>query len=222
MKILIVEDEIKIGQSLERGLKLEGYETKLVTDGDVAIEEINTFYDLVVLDIMIPNTSGYEVAKKIVKVNPKTKIIFLTSKSTLDDKLLGFETGADDYISKTFSFSELIARVKAVLKRENHENTIRYRNILIDLSGIKVLVGEKEVNLSKREFELLKFLILNKSHVFSKEELIEKVWGLESEILPNTVEVFIKSIRDKIEKPFDLKPVIETVRGFGYRVNQDD
>jgi len=193
MKVLIVEDEIKIGQSLERGLKLEGYETKLVSDGDLAIEEINTFYDLVLLDIMIPNASGYKVAKEIIKINPKTKIIFLTSKSTLDDKLLGFEIGADDYISKPFSFAELIARVKAVLKRENHENIISYKNVLIDLNNIKVLVGENEVNLSKREFELLKFLIQNKSHVFSKEELIEKVWGYNSEILPNTVEVFIKS-----------------------------
>jgi two-component system response regulator ArlR len=219
MKVLIVEDEIKIGQSLERGLKLEGYETKLVSDGDLAIEEINTFYDLVLLDIMIPNASGYKVAKEIIKINPKTKIIFLTSKSTLDDKLLGFEIGADDYISKPFSFAELIARVKAVLKRENHENIISYKNVLIDLNNIKVLVGENEVNLSKREFELLKFLIQNKSHVFSKEELIEKVWGYNSEILPNTVEVFIKSIRDKIEKPFGIESIIETVRGFGYRVN---
>lgn len=219
MKILIVEDEVKIGQSLEKGLKSAGFETKLVIEGNSALKEIEAFYDLVLLDIMIPNASGYEVAKEIVKNNPKTKIIFLTSKSTLDDKLIGFDIGADDYITKPFSFEELIARIKAVLKREPQEKTLNHKNILIDLNNIKVLVGENEVNLSKREFELLKFLFQNKSHVFSKEDLIEKVWGYDSEILPNTVEVFIKSIRDKIEKPFGGESVIETVRGFGYRVN---
>jgi len=221
MKILIVEDDLKIGNSLTKGLKAEGYEITFISNGDTAIDESNKFYDLALIDIMLPGSSGIEVAKNLKENNPASKIIFLTAKSTLEDKLTGFETGGDDYITKPFSYEELLARIKAVLKRNIENNKLIYKNVILDLGNNTAKIQEKNVELSKKEFELLKFLIINKNKVFSKDELIEKVWGYDSEILPNTVEVFIKSLRNKIEKPFNNQKIIETIRGFGYTIKND-
>lgn len=221
MKILIVEDDLKIGNSLTKGLTAEGYGITFTSNGDTAIDESNKFYDLALIDIMLPGSSGIEIAKNLKENNPATKIIFLTAKSTLEDKLTGFETGGDDYITKPFSYEELLARIKAVLKRNIENNKLIYKNVILDLGNNTAKIQEKSVGLSKKEFELLKFLIINKNKVFSKDQLIEKVWGYDSEILPNTVEVFIKSLRNKIEKPFNNQKIIETIRGFGYTIKND-
>lgn len=218
MKILIVEDDLKIGNSLTKGLKSEGYEVEYINNGDLAIDESVKFYDLVLIDIMIPGSSGLEVAERVKTNNPNTKIIFLTAKTTIDDKLIGFRKGADDYITKPFSYEELLARIKAVLKRNLENNKIIYKNIIIDLESNTAKIEDQIVELSKKEFDLLKFLLVNKNKIFSKEDLINKVWGFDSEILPNTVEVFIKSLRNKIEKPFNNQKIIETIRGFGYTI----
>ena len=217
MKLLLIEDEPKIGYSLEKGLKEEGFQVKLIQNGLDALDEISKFYDLAIIDIMLPEVSGLEISQKLKAENPQTKIIFLTSKSTLEDKLEGFNLGADDYITKPFAFEELLVRIKAVLKRNTTENKIIYKNLTVDLNLNSVCHKNKEIKLSKTEFELLKFLIINSNKTFSKEELIDKIWGIESDILPNTVEVFIKSLRDKIEKPFK-EEIIETIRGFGYKI----
>lgn len=217
MKILIIEDEPKIGYNLEKGLKNEGYETQLINDGDKAMDEISKYYDLVLIDIMLPGVSGIEIAKHIKIENPKTKIIFLTSKSMLEDKLYGFENGADDYITKPFSYEELLARIKAVLRRENQSNQIKLKDLIIDLNEQLIYKDQNSIKLSKKEFDILKFLAINKEKVFNKEEIIEKIWGIDADVLPNTVEVFVKSIRDKVEKPFGIT-VIETIRGFGYKI----
>ena len=221
MKILILEDDPKIGKSLEKGLKYEGYEVKLSSNGEEGIDESIKFYDLALIDIMVPGTSGLKVSEHIKKVNPQTKIIFLTAKSTTDDKLTGFALGADDYITKPFSYEELLARIKAVLKRNTQNSKLAYQDIEIDLENYSMKRGGKNIELSKKEFDLLKFLIINKNIVFTKEDLIERVWGYDSDILPNTVEVFIKSIRDKIEKPFKGNKIIQTIRGFGYTIRND-
>lgn len=221
MKILIVEDEAKIGKSLEKGLTEEGYEIKLVNHSSEAIDESTKFYDLALVDIMIPGVSGIEVVKQIKKDNPKTKVIFLTSKSTLEDKLEGFDTGADDYVTKPFSFEELLARIKAVLKRDIIENKLKFKNLYLDLEENIIVIENNKIRLSKKEFDILKFLIINKNKIFSKEEIIQKIWGFDAEILLNTVEVFIKSIRDKIEKPYNIT-IIQTIRGFGYIVKDRD
>ena len=217
MKLLLIEDEPKIGYSLEKGLKEEGFQVKLIQNGLDALDEISKFYDLAIIDIMLPEVSGLEISQKLKAENPQTKIIFLTSKSTLEDKLEGFNLGADDYITKPFAFEELLVRIKVVLKRNTTENKIIYKNLTVDLNLNSVCHKNKEIKLSKTEFELLKFLIINSNKTFSKEELIDKIWGIESDILPNTVEVFIKSLRDKIEKPFK-EEIIETIRGFGYKI----
>lgn len=221
MKILIVEDDFKIGKALSKGLTDEGYEVELTTDGDLAFDKSAMFYDLALIDIMVPGMSGLKIAENIKLTNPQTKIIFLTSKSTLEDKLIGFTTGADDYITKPFSFDELLARIKAVLKRTTENSKIIFKDIVIDLEKSSVTKSGIKIDLSKKEFDLLKFLVINKNKVFSKDDLIEKVWGYDSEILPNTVEVFIKSIRSKIEKPFSNEKLVETIRGFGYTIKND-
>lgn len=221
MNIILIEDDIKIGTSVEKGLRQENYQVKLVKNGIHALDEISKFYDLAIIDIMIPEVSGIDIAKELKKINPKTKIIFLTSKSSIEDKLKGFEIGADDYITKPFSFDELVARVRAVLKRETESSKISHKDLILDLEKNILIRNNKNIELSKKEFELLKFLIINKNKVFSKEDIIEKVWGYDSDILENTIEVFIKSIRDKIEKPFNLEKVIYTVRGFGYTIKDD-
>lgn len=221
MNIILIEDDIKIGTSVEKGLRQENYQVKLVKNGIQALDEISKFYDLAIIDIMIPEVSGIDIAKELKKINPKTKIIFLTSKSSIEDKLKGFEIGADDYITKPFSFDELVARVRAVLKRETESSKISHKDLILDLEKNILIRNNKNIELSKKEFELLKFLIINKNKVFSKEDIIEKVWGYDSDILENTIEVFIKSIRDKIEKPFNLEKVIYTVRGFGYTIKDD-
>jgi len=221
MKLLIIEDDLKILKSLEIGLKNEKYEVTGVSKGDEALDEITKFYDLALLDIMLPGVNGIEIAIKLKKINPQTKIIFLTSKQTLEDKLKGFEIGADDYITKPFSFEELLARIKAVLKRDTQDNQIIYKNFQINLETNQVFLNNQILDFSKKEFDLFKFLIQNKNKVFSKEQLIEKIWGYDSSILPNTVEVFIKSIRDKINSISKSEKIIETVRGFGYIVKND-
>jgi len=221
MKLLIIEDDLKILKSLEIGLKNEKYEVTGVSRGDDALDEITKFYDLAIIDIMLPEISGIEVAIKLKKINPQTKIIFLTSKQTLEDKLKGFEIGADDYITKPFSFEELLARIKAVLKRDTQDNQIMYKNFQINLETNQVFLNNQILDFSKKEFDLFKFLIQNKNKVFSKEQLIEKIWGYDSSILPNTVEVFVKSIRDKISSISKSEKIIETVRGFGYIVKND-
>jgi DNA-binding response OmpR family regulator len=221
MKLLIIEDDLKILKSLEIGLKNEKYEVTGVSRGDDALDEITKFYDLALIDIMLPEISGIEVAIKLKKINPQTKIIFLTSKQTLEDKLKGFEIGADDYITKPFSFEELLARIKAVLKRDTQDNQIIYKNFQINLETNQVFLNNQILDFSKKEFDLFKFLIQNKNKVFSKEQLIEKIWGYDSSILPNTVEVFVKSIRDKISSISKTEKIIETVRGFGYIVKND-
>jgi DNA-binding response OmpR family regulator len=221
MKLLIIEDDLKILKSLEIGLKNEKYEVTGVSKGDEALDEITKFYDLALLDIMLPGVNGIEIAIKLKKINPQTKIIFLTSKQTLEDKLKGFEIGADDYITKPFSFEELLARIKAVLKRDTQDNQIIYKNFQINLETNQVFLNNQILDFSKKEFDLFKFLIQNKNKVFSKEQLIEKIWGYDSSILPNTVEVFVKSIRDKISSISKTDKIIETVRGFGYIVKND-
>jgi DNA-binding response OmpR family regulator len=221
MKLLIIEDDLKILISLEIGLKNEKYEVTGISRGNEALDEITKFYDLALIDIMLPEISGIELATKLKKINPQTKIIFLTSKQTLEDKLKGFEIGADDYITKPFSFEELLARIKAVLKRDTQNNQIIHKNFQINLETNQVFLNNQILDFSKKEFDLFKFLIQNKNKVFSKEQLIEKIWGYDSSILPNTVEVFVKSIRDKISSISKSEKIIETVRGFGYIVKND-
>jgi DNA-binding response OmpR family regulator len=223
MNILIVEDDVKLAKVLQRGLTQERFSAEIVhntDDADNLIEPSN--YDLIILDWMLPGRwDGAEFCKHLRDINNDTPIIMLTAKNTTKDKITGLNIGADDYLSKPFAFDELVARIRAILRRDSGDRdpVLKFADIELDPISKTVKRAGVDINLSKKEFMVLEYLILNKNTVVSKQQLIDKVWDFESDILQNTVEVYIGYLRNKIEKPFGSK-VIKTVRGFGYRLEE--
>ena len=225
-KILIVDDELEIAELISDVLKDEGFETVIKNDGYLAIEEVkNTSYDLILLDIMMPNISGTETCNKIRDI-VTCPIIFVTAKNQTLDKLLGFEIGADDYITKPFVTEELVARVKAHIRREKRINTIptniiKIGNIEINKESYEVKKNDKIVTLSTKEFELLAYLMTNAGVVLSKEQIYNSVWKTEYGDI-GTVAVNIKSLRNKLDPE---EKYIITIWGLGYKfakvVNND-
>lgn len=220
MKILILEDDQKIGQFLKKGLTIEGYLTYLVTNGDDCLWNLEDYQpDLLILDLMVPGKDGLTILKEIRHKNIFIPVIILSAKSEIEDRVRGLYAGADDYLSKPFSFEELLARINALLRRPQiiSNEILTFDDLSLNLSTFEVRRGEVKINLSKKEFQLLEFLIRNSNKIVSKDKIISNVWEFESDILPNTVEVFIGSLRNKIDKPFSKK-IIKTIRGFGYRL----
>ena len=228
-KILIVDDEEHIRELLKFNLNNSGYDTILASNGVEALKYAKDEKpDLVLLDIMIPEMDGIEVCKNIraEKTLVNTSIIMLTAKSEELDKILGLELGADDYITKPFSIRELLARVKAVLRRNNISvsnrdeiNVEEFGELKIDFERHEVMVDDKLVNMTLKEFELLEILVRNKGKILKRETLLDKVWGYEYIVETRTVDVHIRYIRKKIEKDDKNPRYIETVRGVGYRFN---
>jgi phosphate regulon transcriptional regulator PhoB len=225
--ILIIDDEKDIVDTIEYNLKKEGFTTHKSFDGINGlrlIKEINP--DLVILDLMLPGMSGIEVCKAA-KKNEKTSkipIIMLTAKKQEVDKIVGLEVGADDYIVKPFGMRELIARIKVILRRysaapkgERSKSVIGFADVSIDLDRHEVTVKGKPVELSAKEFKLLEFLATNKNRVFSRERLLDDVWGISAEIETRTVDVHVTRLREKLGKTGDH---IQTVRGFGYKLKE--
>jgi DNA-binding response OmpR family regulator len=224
-KILIVEDELPMLQGLKDNLELEGYEVDTASDGKAGLEKLRSSqYHLALLDVMMPKMSGFDVCKTVRREGNKTPIIMLTAKGEEIDKVLGLEIGADDYITKPFSLRELLARIKAVLRRfSNEDNTVS--NLVVTLGRLKVdfnsyqaSIADIEVKMSHKEFELLHYLLNHKNQVVSRNDLIEKVWGMDFEITTRTVDNFIVKLRQKLEiNPNDPK-IILTVHGVGYKL----
>lgn len=216
MKILVVEDEHKIATSIKKGFEQESWICDLAFDGedgyDLAVSEN---YDVIVLDLMLPNKDGLSFAKDLRKENIHTPILMLTAKGEIDDRVLGLNSGADDYLIKPFAFEELIARVQALARRPKTVNSGQWtvNSLTINTKIQEVKQNNKLVQLSRKEYQLLEYLIKNKDRVVSKNDIISHVWDYESNILPNTVEVFVKYLRNKLGKD-----VIKTVRGFGYKI----
>lgn len=218
-KILIVDDDIDIAELESYLLKKEGYETVIKNSGEEALDEIEkTNYDLILMDIMMPGISGIELCAKV-REKVDCSIIFVTAKANLIDKMLGFEIGADDYITKPFENQELVSRVKAHLRKDKRnrdnssKNIIKVGEIELNKESFEVRKNDKKVDLSTREFELLKYLMENKGIVLSKNQIFDAVWGSNfGEI--STVAVHIKNLRDKLDK--DEKYII-TVWGYGYK-----
>ena len=225
-KILIVDDEEHIVELLDFNLKNSGYETFIATDGieavSIAKEEKP---NLILLDLMIPGMDGFDVCKEIKKDKEmkNTSIIMLTAKSEELDKILGLELGADDYITKPFSIRELLARVKAVLRRsssdEISEEIYEIGRLKVDFERHEVLINNEKVELTLKEFELLEILIKNKGKILRRETLLDKVWGYEYIGETRTVDVHIRYLRKKIEDDDKNPKFIETIRGVGYRFN---
>ena len=216
MRILVVEDEHKIANSIKRGFEQETWATDVAYDGESGYDLASSeSYDVIVLDLMLPKMDGMEVCKKLRQEEIHTPILMLTARGELADKVGGLNSGADDYLVKPFAFEELLARVKALARRpkESKSEELKAKNLTLNSNTFDVKVGDKSIELSRKEFALLEYLMRNAGRVVSKENIIAHVWDYESDILPNTVEVFIGYLRDKIGKD-----VIKTVRGFGYKI----
>jgi two-component system, OmpR family, alkaline phosphatase synthesis response regulator PhoP len=226
--ILIVEDEKDIVKMLDYNLKKEGYKTLVAHDGEDALDMANTKYpDLMLLDLMLPGLDGLEVCKQL-KLERKTAsipVIMLTAKAQESDKVVGLELGADDYITKPFSPRELIARIKAVLRRGKEKDKLpeilKIGDLTIDFSKIAVTVKDKPVELTAKEFELLKTLIKAKGRVLSRDFLLDNIWGFDHaiEIQTRTVDVHIRTLRKKLKS---AAKYIVTVKGYGYRFENED
>ena len=225
-KILVVDDEEHILELIRYNLDASGYEVIEASDGDDAVKKaINEVPDLILLDLMLPGKDGYDVCREL-RSNGKTKavpIIMLTANSEEIDKILGLELGADDYITKPFSVRELMARVKAVLRRytrtsESSEKFI-FGDIEADFENHSVICGGEKIELTLKEYELLEVLVKNRGKILTREMLLDKVWGYEYIGESRTVDVHIRYLRKKVEKDDKNPKFIETIRGVGYRFN---
>ncbi|NTW24371.1 MAG: response regulator transcription factor [Lentimicrobium sp.] len=220
IKILIVEDHVKMADSISKGLEESGFKTEVAYDGFIGkrLADANE-YNLIMLDVNLPQINGYELCAGIRKKNPDVPIIMLTALGSTDDKLLGFEKGADDYIVKPFEFRELIARIKALLKRSQSEmqshTLLKVADLVIDLDSKSVTRGDKAIELTAKEFSLLEYLVRNKGRVISKADIAEKIWNINFDTGTNVIEVYVNFLRKKIDRNFPVK-LIHTQIGMGY------
>ena len=219
-KILIVEDELKVATFIKKGLQTQSFDAEIAADGNEAkkIFGENTF-DLVILDIGLPDISGLEVCEYIRSKNTKIPILMLTALGSVADKLSGFEVGTDDYVVKPFDFMELLVRVKALLKRTNEieqpNETLQVADLELDLKERVARRDGKLVELTAKEFGLLEYLMINRGRVVSKVDIAEKVWDINFDTRTNFIEVYVNYLRNKIDKGFSVK-LIHTVVGMGY------
>ena len=221
MRILVVEDEHKIAQALKEGLEQESYAVDVEYDSEAGLNTaLNDDYDLIILDVMLPGRNGMEVCREIRKNSNHTPILMLTAKNQTRDVVQGLNTGADDYLAKPFSFEILLARVRALLRRppDSLSEVLQSADLSLNTVTKEVKRGNKVINLSAKEYALLEYLLRNEHKVLSKNNIITHVWNFDADILPNTVEVFIAYLRAKIDKPFSGPPLIQTIRGFGYKL----
>lgn len=224
-RILIVEDELSIAELERDYLEINGYSVEMEHSGDKGLARaLNESFDLIILDLMLPKVDGFEICKKI-RAQKDTPIIMISAKKEDIDKIRGLGLGADDYMIKPFSPGEMVARVKAHLaryerfigNREHKHDEIRVRGLLIDKTSRRVHVNEEEVAFTTKEFELLSFLAVNPNRVFSKEQLFDRIWGMDSFGDISTVTVHIRKIREKVELDPSNPQYIETIWGAGYR-----
>ncbi|WP_415321154.1 response regulator transcription factor [Clostridium perfringens] len=227
-KVLIVDDEEHIRELIKFNLKKEGYGTEVAVNGTEALKIIREIkFDLILLDLMLPEIDGLEVCKEI-RRNEETSdipVMMITAKGEEFDKVLGLELGADDYITKPFSIRELMARVKALLRRSNvkkEENIIKFGDVVVNFKTREVTKGNQNVELTLKEFELLKLLIKNKGNILTRELLLDKIWGYEYIGETRTVDVHIRHLRKKIESDDKNPQYIQTIRGVGYKFTSNE
>ncbi|GAB1613695.1 two-component system response regulator [Mammaliicoccus lentus] len=218
-KILIIEDEQNLARFIELELKHEDYEVEICYDGESGLNQALTDdYDCILLDLMLPKMNGLEVCRRI-RREKNTPIIMITAKGDTYDKVIGLDYGADDYIVKPFDIEELLARIRVIIRRnvtlESDTSTIEINDIKIDKNAFSVYIGGESVDLTKTEYELLLLLAENQNYVLQREQILNHVWGYESEVETNVVDVYIRYLRNKL-KPFKKENIIETVRGVGY------
>lgn len=218
MRLLIVEDENKTAAYLAKGLGENGFLVDVAHDGeDGLFQALQNHYDILVVDVMLPKLNGWEVVRKIREVRPDTRILFLTARDSIEDKVKGLELGADDYLIKPFAFSELLARIRTLLRRGSTQQTdkIIVADLIMDLIRHKALRGATRLDLSPKEFALLTFLAQHQGEVLSRTLIAERVWDIHFNSDTNVIDVAIRRLRQKVDDSFDIK-LIHTVRGIGY------
>ena len=223
MRILVVEDEHKIANAIKKGLEQESFAVDVAYDGESGYDlAVTEDYDVIVLDLLLPGIDGMEICRKLRADKIHTPILILTAKGQLEDKVKGLNAGADDYLVKPFAFAELLARIRALIRRpkEAMATVLTYEDLSLNTLTFEVKRGDQLIKLSNKEFSLLEYLLRRPGRIFTKDQIIGHVWNYDADILPNTVEVYIGYLRNKIDRPFPQKPpLIHTVRGFGYKIS---
>ncbi|MDQ3064826.1 MAG: response regulator transcription factor [bacterium] len=223
MRALIVEDEPKIAQSLKKGLEAETFSVDVVEDGDSALSYGRSpEYDVIILDWMLPGSmDGQAACRALRQEGVTTPILMLTARDSTESKVEGLNSGADDYLAKPFSFDELLARLYALLRRPRNllGQTLTAGKLSLDSSSKSVLYDDEVIDLTAKEFALMEYLMRRAGSVVSKEELINHIWSDDDDVLPNTVEVYIGYLRNKIDRPYN-DDILQTKRGFGYMIKQ--
>jgi len=229
IKVLLVDDDRDTLRLLRTNLEREGYHVSSIADPRVAIAEMRRFQpDLVFLDVMLPGTDGLDICRQIRRTRDLAEagLIIVSALDSETDRVAGLEVGADDYISKPFSVREVLARTRAVLRRRDHrgqqDGRVHWEHLVVDPRKHLVRVGTRNVELSALEFKLLYFLATNRGHVFSRDNLLDKVWGTDRSVTPRNVDVCIRRIREKIEPKADNPQYIQTIHGVGYRFGGDE
>jgi two-component system, OmpR family, response regulator len=223
MRVLVVEDDVKMAAAIRRGLRFEGVVVDLAGGGEEAIRRVGaTEYDAVLLDVMLPDIDGFETCRRLRRQGVWVPILMLTARDAVEDRVRGLDTGADDYLTKPFSLAELLARLRALARRGPVERpaVLEVGDLRLDPATHEVWRGEHRIELSAREFGLLEVFMRRAGQVLTQLQLLEAAWDLGYEQRSNVVEVYVRYLREKIDRPFGLRS-IETVRGVGYRLRRD-
>ena len=222
MRILVVEDDHKIANAIKKGLEQEHYAVDVSFEGRDGLGQAMTIeYDVIILDRMLPGVDGINICRGLREKDNHTPILILTAKDKIEDRVEGLNAGADDYLVKPFAFEELLARIRALLRRPQKvsDDLLKINDLSLNAITFAVKRGDKNISLSSKEFALLEYLMRNPNRILTKDNIISHVWDYDADILPNTVEVYIGYLRNKVDKPFKNKPeLIQTVRGFGYKI----
>ncbi len=221
MRILVIEDEHKIANSIKKGLEHERYAVDIVYEGTSGFDYARSEeYDLIILDRLLPGMDGIDICKNLRSQGIHTPVLMLTAKGQIEDKVEGLNNGADDYMVKPFAFSELFARVRALTRRPKGttDAVLTIDNLSLNTITFEVKRNGNLVQLSSKEFSLLEYMMRHQNRILTKEQIMNHVWSYDADVLPNSVEVYIKHLRDKIDTPFSSPHLIHTIRGFGYKI----
>lgn len=221
-RILLIEDEASMRAFLGDRLLSEGYAVDFAGNGPEGLEKaISAAFDAIILDLMLPEMSGLEVCRRIRLAGMATPVLILTARGQIDDKVTGLKLGADDYVTKPFEVREILARIEALLRRtartETHTDVYQFGSVRIDLAGTEVTLNGSAANLSAREFELLRYLVLHRGKTITREELLREVWGYSADAYTRTVDVHIASLRTKLGADSERSSLIQTIKGLGYK-----
>ena len=224
MKILIVEDEKKVASFIKKGLEEEYYTVDVAYDGKEGLRlALGEEYDLMILDVMLPVKDGFSLVKELREEKIDTPVLLLTAKDTIENKVKGLDSGADDYLTKPFAFEELLARIRALLRRKDASKSVQLKagDLVLDTQSHKVTRSGVEITLTPKEYSILEYLLRNKNHVVSRTLLSEHVYDYHFDSDTNVIDVYINKLRNKIDKQFDI-PLLHTIRGVGYILKEEN